>query len=715
MNSPLYSHTLGIITRSHNLPGLEGLQEIKLKIQQACEQYDQEVPKVISLFLNAYTLDRQNRLDDAEKVYIECLNALDSDDVQLKVFINGLLASIYVDKEDLFSAYNHYEIVLNDLPKVDDNISALIYCNISDMYLGLEKFEKAIEFAEKGVTTALNSNRQLGCAVSLLNLGYAHAHLGHSQKALEAILQAKEIGEQCRDSRTLALSHGYIAQAMLLNEPHDSAVIINHFELAEHHYQQIEDNHNRLENLLIWAKFLEQKDEIDECKRICQFVRDNFDTKSNYTFFSLYSKTLSKLKKKERAWQEVVAVQSAHIEYTDQVLKGYTQRQADLVVNNVETIQTNQQNDILEQMQKHMGAITEIGQFIATAPNLYAVLPEILEKINTILPTFEFGIALYDKQTDLLDYRYFVDSTGLVDNLTVKCQEHQTVGTYVIQNKKTVHLNTVNDHSLAPYVDQLSREDEDLVVLSDSTMTNSILLTPILLKEEVIGLLSVQHHLSSQYHQHHRYLIEHLVSFIAVSLEKQKQRQKLESVNRTLETLSQTDPLTGLYNRYQLGKLTSKLVRQAMLERETLAVLMIDIDEYKKYNDTHGHLQGDEALISLSLLMNKFFGDESDYLFRYGGDEFMVICSAQNTHSIQLKIEALRQAFYDINLSNPNSVLSDRLSLSIGGSNVLFEKGNCAMRSKTECFKMVCDQADKHLYKVKASGRDGSLITEDSL
>ncbi|NOH96346.1 diguanylate cyclase [Vibrio sp. 99-70-13A1] len=715
MNNTLYSHILGIITRSQNLPGIEGLQEIKTKIQQACEQYDQDIPKVISILLKAYTADRQSQLDEAMSGYIECLDALHKDDVQLKVFVNGLLASLYVDIEDLHSAYKHYEIVLKDLHKVDDNISALIYCNMSDMYLSLEKFDKAIEFAEKGVTTALNANRQLGCAVSLLNLGYSYAHIGQSQKAIEAINEAKVIADKLDDKRTLALSLGYMAQAMCLDEQYDKRIILNHFELAEHNYQQIKDSHNRLENLLLWAKFLEKNNDMDKAKRINEFVSENFDLKANYSFYSIHAKTLSKLKQSEKELEDVVAIQSAHINYAEQILKGYTQRQTELMVTNVDQIQINQQKDILEQMQKYMGAITEIGQFMATAPDLYAVLPEILVKINTILPTFEFGIALYDKQTDILDYRYFVDTSGLVENLTVACQDHQTVGTYVIQNKATVHLNTVTDDSLAPYVDQSTRTEEDFVVLNDSPVTNSILLTPILLKEEVIGLLSVQHHLSSQYQQHHRYLIEHLASFIAVSLENQKQRKKLEDANRTLEKLSQTDPLTGLYNRYQLGKLAGKLVHSSTQERKMLAVLMIDIDEYKKYNDTHGHLQGDEALTSLSFLMNEIFCDENDYLFRYGGDEFMVICSGQNSYSIKNKVEVLRQAFYDMNLSNPNSVLSDRLSLSIGGANVLFEKESCARRSKTESFKMVCDQADKQLYKVKVSGRDGVLLVESTV
>lgn len=230
-------------------------------------------------------------------------------------------------------------------------------------------------------------------------------------------------------------------------------------------------------------------------------------------------------------------------------------------------------------------------------------------------------------------------------------------------------------------------------------------MAPIILKDDVLGLLSVQHNAANQYHEHHRHLVEHLASFIAVSLENQKQRQRLEDANKTLEQLSKTEPLTGLYNRYQLDKITPKLIEQALSKNIHIAVLMLDLDDYKAYNDTFGHIAGDDVLKVISQLMKKAFNDSNDYLFRYGGDEFLIISFDQTSNAIEAKIHCLRDYLYQANLPNPKSRYSDRLSVSIGGINTQLNQS-----SSVESFSQLCHIADKQLYKVKDAGRNDYLL-----
>ena len=221
------------------------------------------------------------------------------------------------------------------------------------------------------------------------------------------------------------------------------------------------------------------------------------------------------------------------------------------------------------------------------------------------------------------------------------------------------------------------------------------------------GFLSVQHHLPNQYQEHHCQLIEHLASFIAVSLENQKQRQRLESANQTLEILSTTDPLTGLANRYQLDNITPVLIHNAYYQKQSLAVLMIDVDEYKAYNDFHGHLEGDEALRIISRLLKKTFTTKNDYLFRYGGDEFMAICFGQSSSDIENKVVTLRKMLNEVKLANPKALYAEQLTLSIGGVNVDLASDNVDRN-----FKMICDIADKQLYQIKENGRNNYNLVD---
>lgn len=161
---------------------------------------------------------------------------------------------------------------------------------------------------------------------------------------------------------------------------------------------------------------------------------------------------------KQQQWPQLISHQKLHIQKAEKTLDVLKQLQNKALIKNVDVIEDNQQQQVLSNMQEHMGAITEIGQYIATTLDLTASLTDILTKINSILPTFEFGIALYDKETHDLDYRYFIDANGPVPLLTINCQQHKTVGTYVIKNRATVHLNTVTDDALAPFVDNEQRK-----------------------------------------------------------------------------------------------------------------------------------------------------------------------------------------------------------------------------------------------------------------
>ncbi|MDD9196990.1 diguanylate cyclase [Aliivibrio sp. S3MY1] len=705
MSNKVYSQLMGIVTRVQNYPGLNGLEQIKTKVSRICQENNCSCPKSIELFLNAYTFDRKDNIKSAIVAYKLCLSLLTDDELPLRIYINALLASMYIDAENYTTAYILYKEVLENIQLLDDNIRSLIYCNISDMYLCLAQYEQAIEYAKQGVTAAKNSNNLQNKAISLLNIGYAYGHLSQFKKAINVIHRAKNIAKKNHSSRIIALSYGYLAQILAKQPNASQKLVIEYFKKAEEFYSDTQDKHNQLENSIFFAQYLESINHNDDAVLLCEDIEKKLQSTNNYGFYSVYAHVQANLIEKQQQWPQLISHQKLHIQKAEKTLDVLKQLQNKALIKNVDVIEDNQQQQVLSNMQEHMGAITEIGQYIATTLDLTASLTDILTKINSILPTFEFGIALYDKETHDLDYRYFIDANGPVPLLTINCQQHKTVGTYVIKNRATVHLNTVTDDALAPFVDNEQRKKNDMVVRKNSPAVHSIILTPIILKDDVLGLLSVQHHNANQYHEHHRHLIEHLASFIAVSLENQKQRQRLEDANKNLDLLSKTDPLTGLYNRYQLDKITPKLVEQALKENTNIAVLMLDLDDYKTYNDTYGHIEGDNILNVISQLMRNAFSGSNDYLFRYGGDEFLIISFDHTSNTVETKIRRLRDSLHQANVPNPKSRYSDRLSVSIGGINTQLNQ-----TSSIKNFSQLSHIADKQLYKVKKAGRNNYLL-----
>ena len=384
MSDKVYSQLMGIVTRVQNYPGLNGLEQIKSKVDLICQENHSSCPKSIELFLNAYTFDRQDKLTSAIAAYNLCLSSLTDIELPLRIYINALLASIYIDAESYTTAYILYKEVLENIQLLDDNIRSLIYCNISDMYLSLAQYEQAIEYAKQGVTAAKNSNNLQNKAISLLNIGYAYGHLSQFKKAISIIHRAKNIAKKNHSSRLMALSYGYLAQ-ILAKQPNSSqALVINYFKKAEALYSDIHDKHNQLENCLFFAQYLERINHNNDALLLCKRIEKKLQTTNNYGFYSIYANVQANLIEKQQQWPQLIAHQKLHIQKAEKTLDTLKQQQNKALIKNVDVIEDNQKQQVLSNMQEHMGAITEIGQYIATTPNLTASLTEILTKINTI-------------------------------------------------------------------------------------------------------------------------------------------------------------------------------------------------------------------------------------------------------------------------------------------------------------------------------------------
>jgi len=136
------------------------------------------------------------------------------------------------------------------------------------------------------------------------------------------------------------------------------------------------------------------------------------------------------------------------------------------------------------------------------------------------------------------------------------------------------------------------------------------------------------------------FLINHFSDMIHSLREKQSLISKAQS---KLETLAITDTLTELYNRRHLLEVFPKLQAQAQRDNSPLAAIIIDIDHFKKINDEHGHLAGDQCLVEFSALLRSH-SRTNDYLFRLGGEEFLVLTLGETTEGVYAVAEKVRKA-----------------------------------------------------------------------
>jgi diguanylate cyclase (GGDEF)-like protein len=172
--------------------------------------------------------------------------------------------------------------------------------------------------------------------------------------------------------------------------------------------------------------------------------------------------------------------------------------------------------------------------------------------------------------------------------------------------------------------------------------------------------------------------------------------KKLKEARNKIETLAITDELTGLFNRRHLiTRLDEEIKRSRRLEKK-LGCILIDIDHFKSINDNYGHLFGDEALRSISSLIQKSIRSY-DILGRIGGEEFLVILPDTNFEETRNFAERIRTDIKDNFELKTESSGAIKITVSLGISE---------MQYSDPSIDDIIQRADRGLYKAKNSGRD---------
>jgi diguanylate cyclase (GGDEF)-like protein len=164
--------------------------------------------------------------------------------------------------------------------------------------------------------------------------------------------------------------------------------------------------------------------------------------------------------------------------------------------------------------------------------------------------------------------------------------------------------------------------------------------------------------------------------------------------HRAVETLGLTDALTGTYNyRYLLEALGREIERARRFE-EKLSVLMLDMDNLKAYNDSHGHLRGSQVLRRVAQVARGELR-AMDIIAKYGGDEFVIVLPQNGREGANLVAERVRRAIE--NHPFPGEEVSGRITSSLGIA-VYPEDG--------QTVEDLIDRADQALYRAKGMGRN---------
>lgn len=337
--------------------------------------------------------------------------------------------------------------------------------------------------------------------------------------------------------------------------------------------------------------------------------------------------------------------------------------------------------DALRRLYERLSTISEIGRAIASATDVVSVCRILYGRIASLMPMDSLGIVLYRKETDELDYRYFVNFGVEESGPVMKADPDRSFAAWCIHNGKELVIGD----AMTEYKTYLPAMDEKWI--DHGGDIRSIIYYPIAVRGETIAAFTVQSRGYRQYEPYQVETLKALAAYVAIALENARLFEELR-------TLATTDPLTRCMNRRHFMDVLASEIARSRRYGTRLSVAIFDIDHFKTVNDSWGHLVGD-AVLKATVETCAGLLRATDTIARYGGEEFVFCLPDTDLDGAASLAERLRA---DIEAS----------SVPVGDDKevkVTATFGVAEMRGETTP-EAILNRADVALYQAKDEGRN---------
>ena len=298
----------------------------------------------------------------------------------------------------------------------------------------------------------------------------------------------------------------------------------------------------------------------------------------------------------------------------------------------------------------------------------------------------------------------FVDASAIF--IALKDQEGARIS-YVLQDgvvarleNRRVHPGSSTDTVMHTGEPQLKRRLEDwtqgriaLNLPGHDDRRISAIFVPLKFGTKILGVLSVQSDAQDAYNEDDVALVQTCALYLSVRIH----QAQLESQSARLENIALTDSLTGIPNRRSFNQRFDAEWKRAIRRATSLAVMLVDIDFFKPFNDTYGHVAGDAALQQVANALSSCLSRSEDFFARYGGEEFVAVLPGTSLSGAVKIAEKMRTAVFDLGIAHNGSLLH-RLTISAGVA--------CKIPERDVEPETLVAAADAALYQAKRTGRN---------
>ncbi len=327
--------------------------------------------------------------------------------------------------------------------------------------------------------------------------------------------------------------------------------------------------------------------------------------------------------------------------------------------------------------------IYEVGLMLATATKTEKTLREILELALKLSNCPAGSIALYDSKRKKLSMKVSIGFSDNFNRVTHWEVRPNGLTSSILTNPGPTVINNV----------QGNPKFNNPTLLKEGI--KSLIAVPLKVENEVVGILYVDDFKERKFKKEEVFALSLLANQAALAI---KEARFYEEIER----LAITDSLTNLYNHRSFYDRLKEEIKRARRYRLNFSVIMIDLDDFKLFNDRYGHLSGDFILKEVGQKLKELIRD-TDFPARYGGEEFAVILPQTSIKGAKCVAERIRTGVENLVLKKDNTFLG-KLTLSAGISTYPFHGTN-----ETE----LIGAADKALYLAKSQGKNQVVVFDE--
>jgi diguanylate cyclase (GGDEF)-like protein/PAS domain S-box-containing protein len=352
--------------------------------------------------------------------------------------------------------------------------------------------------------------------------------------------------------------------------------------------------------------------------------------------------------------------------------------------NNTESHKLNR--DLKDQADR-LEVLYDIGKAITSTLDIDALLELIYNQLTRVIPSDAYFVALYLPENNKLDIKILFDEGKRFPTEVVDADSG--LSSWIVENRKPLLI-----HDLRKEMDNLHVTP---IMVGEKRLSRSWLGVPMQIEDNLIGILAVASYEPNQFNMTDQILLEQIAQQAVLSIQNAR---NYEEVTRQ----AKLDPLTGVSNHNHFIEVVYDEAESALTTLTPLSLIMLDIDFFKQYNDTYGHVIGDEVL-RLTVQAIQSHVKKTDTVGRWGGEEFGVILPNATTTQANMVANRIRRTLSELPLFNVEGKTIPKPTISQGIANM--------PEHTTDADDLVII-ADRALYRAKDKGRDQVVVGSPS-